>query len=227
MHHVESSLTLLNRGLSFISNGLGRDYAISRTDQASLNLSHVFPALHTDKATNGNDSIRNIFSQSLTLRLLITLVEIAATVAGREKPHFWIPRCEWTNKHMNGARVTGQNKKTQFITQKNTLHIRRVTPWWPGYFWTRFPSDESWEFTLLPANENDTSISSGDVRLMPQDNFPPSADGWYNDSAFIVQSGRFRRRALLQWIHLSGLGQAESLTVSFLPTSIVSPLRTL
>lgn len=100
-----------------------------------------------------------------------------------------------THKYVNGARVTGQNKKTQFITQKNTLQIRQVMAWWPAYFWTRFPSDEAWEFTLLPANENDTSISSGDVRLMPQDNFPPSTDGLYN-GAFIVQSCRFRICAL-------------------------------
>jgi len=52
----------------------------------------------------------------------------------------------------------------------------------------------------LPANENDTSISSRDVRLMPRDSFPPSADGWYNYSTFIVQSSRFQ-------LHLSRLGQ--------------------
>lgn len=165
-----------------------------------------------------------IFSQYLTRRLLITLAKIAATVTGWEKPYFspfldsqmchratLYNETERAHKYMNGAMVTSQNKKTQFITQKNTLQIRQVALRWSAHFWTWFPNDDAWEFTLLPANENDTSISSRDVRLMPQDNFPPSTDGWYNDSAFIVQSSRFQLHALLQWIHLSPLRQFESL----------------
>lgn len=94
MHHVESGLTLLNRGLEEFHLHRSREGLHYQQNRSSLPKSiPCFPVLHTDKATNGNDSIRNIY---LTLRLLITLAKIAQLSQVEKNPispHFWIPRC--------------------------------------------------------------------------------------------------------------------------------------
>lgn len=68
MHHVESGLTLLNRGLEEFHLHRSREGLHYQQNRSSLPKSITcFPVLHTDKATNGNDSIRNIYLVSFSL----------------------------------------------------------------------------------------------------------------------------------------------------------------